>query len=166
MPHSHFISVLCKKNAETALFLNDFPDNSLMHVDRNYFIFAHIAGWKNQKLQNKSFSLWTQNPRKFLKKRRTTRSAGLLHVTYWENYSFLYFYKWHAKWHKKYINMWFNRLTTGRNYSGEQKVNFETPVPFSKWFRVKIYCNILVTYPFYIHISVMQNDINIYKYVV
>ena len=33
------------------------------------FFFAHIAGWKNQKSQNKSFSLWTQNPRKFEKKK-------------------------------------------------------------------------------------------------
>ena len=43
-----------KKNAETALFLNDFPDNYLMHV--GIFIFAHIAGWENQKSQNKSLS--------------------------------------------------------------------------------------------------------------
>ena len=40
--------------------------------------------------------------------------------------------------------MWFNRLTTGRKYSGGQKVNFETPVPFSKCLRAKIYCNINV----------------------
>ena len=40
--------------------------------------------------------------------------------------------------------MWFNRPTTGRNYSGEQKVNFESPVPFSKCLRAKIYCNMNV----------------------
>ena len=37
--------------------------------------------------------------------------------------------------------MWFNRPTTDRNYSGEQKVSFESPVPFSKCLRAKIYCN-------------------------
>ena len=35
--------------------------------------------------------------------------------------------------------MWFNRPTTGKNYSGEQQVNFESPVPFSKCLRAKIY---------------------------
>ena len=40
--------------------------------------------------------------------------------------------------------MWFNRPTTNRNYSGEQKVSFESPVPFSKCLRAKIYCNIYV----------------------
>ena len=46
---------------------------------------------------------------------------------------------------KIYISsMWFNRPTTGRNYSSEQKVNFESPVPFSKCLRDKIYCNMNV----------------------
>ena len=44
----------------------------------------------------------------------------------------------------KIINMWFNRPITGRNYSGEQKVNFESPVPFEKCLRAKIYSNINV----------------------
>ena len=44
----------------------------------------------------------------------------------------------------KYITLWFNRPTTGRNYSGEQKVSFESPVPFSKCLRAKIYCNMNV----------------------
>ena len=35
----------------------------------------------------------------------------------------------------------FNRPTTDRNYSGEQKVSFESPVLFSKCLRAKIYCN-------------------------
>ena len=35
MPHSRFINALCKKNAGTILFLNDFPDNSLMHLGGN-----------------------------------------------------------------------------------------------------------------------------------
>ena len=38
MPHSHFITALCQKknkNAGTILFLNDFPDNSLMHLVKN-----------------------------------------------------------------------------------------------------------------------------------
>ena len=39
----------------------------------------------------------------------------------------------------KYINMWFNRPATGRNYSYEQKVNFECPMRFSKCLRAKIY---------------------------
>ena len=34
--------------------------------------------------------------------------------------------------------------TTGRNYSGEHKVNFESPVPFSKCLRAKIYSNMNV----------------------
>ena len=34
--------------------------------------------------------------------------------------------------------------TIGRNYSGEQKVNFECSVPFSKCLRAKIYSNINV----------------------
>ena len=41
---------------------------------------------------------------------------------------------------RKYISMWFDRPTTNRIYSGEQKVNFESPVPFSKCLRAKIYC--------------------------
>ena len=40
--------------------------------------------------------------------------------------------------------MWFNRPTIGRNYSGEQTVNFESPVPFSKCLWAKIYSNINV----------------------
>ena len=40
--------------------------------------------------------------------------------------------------------MWFNRPTTDRNYSGEQKAIFESPVPFSKCLRAKIYCNMNV----------------------
>ena len=40
--------------------------------------------------------------------------------------------------------MWFNRPTSNRNYSGEQKVSFESPVPFSKCLRAKIYCNMNV----------------------
>ena len=40
--------------------------------------------------------------------------------------------------------MLFDRPTTGRNYSGEQKVNFESPVPFSKCLRAKIYSNMHV----------------------
>ena len=40
--------------------------------------------------------------------------------------------------------MWFNKPTTDRNYSGEQKVSFESPVPFSKCLRAKIYCNMNV----------------------
>ena len=40
--------------------------------------------------------------------------------------------------------MWFNRPTTDRNYSGEQKVGFESPAPFSKCIRAKIYCNMNV----------------------
>ena len=35
MPQSRFITALCKKNAGTILFLNDFPDNSVMHSGRN-----------------------------------------------------------------------------------------------------------------------------------
>ena len=45
---------------------------------------------------------------------------------------------------RKYITKWFNRPTTDRNYSGEQKVNFESPVPFSKCLRAKIYCSMNV----------------------
>ena len=40
--------------------------------------------------------------------------------------------------------MWLNRPTTDRNYSVEQKVRFESPVPFSKCLRAKIYCNMNV----------------------
>ena len=39
------------------------------------------------------------------------------------------------------MTIWFNRPTTDRNYSGEQKVSFESPVLFSKCLRAKIYCN-------------------------
>ena len=35
MPHSRFITALCKKNVGTILLLNDFPDNFLMHLGRN-----------------------------------------------------------------------------------------------------------------------------------
>ena len=37
-----------------------------------------------------------------------------------------------------------NRPTTGRNYSGEQKVKFESSVSFSKCLRAKIYSNMNV----------------------
>ena len=40
--------------------------------------------------------------------------------------------------------MWFKGPITGRNFSGEQKVNFESPVPFSKYVRAKIYSNMHV----------------------
>ena len=40
--------------------------------------------------------------------------------------------------------MWCNRPTTGRNYSGEQKVKFESPVPFSESLRTTIYSNMNV----------------------
>ena len=43
-----------------------------------------------------------------------------------------------------YITIWSNRLTTGRNYSGEQKVSFESPLLFSKCLRAKIYCSMNV----------------------
>ena len=39
----------------------------------------------------------------------------------------------------KIINMWFTS-----NYSGEHKVNFESPVPFSKCLRAKIYSSMNV----------------------
>ena len=42
--------------------------------------------------------------------------------------------------------MCLNRPTHGRNYSGEQKVNFESPVPFSKCLWAKIYSNMNVYY--------------------
>ena len=44
----------------------------------------------------------------------------------------------------KIINIGLNMPNTGGNYSGEQKVNFESPVPFSKCLRAKIYSNINV----------------------
>ena len=40
--------------------------------------------------------------------------------------------------------MWFNRPTNGRYYSGELKVDFESPVRFSKCLRAKIYSNMNV----------------------
>ena len=40
--------------------------------------------------------------------------------------------------------MSFIRPTTSKNYSGEQKVNFESPGTFSKCLRAKIYSNINV----------------------
>ena len=45
---------------------------------------------------------------------------------------------------RRYINIWFNQPTTGRNYSGEQKVNFESLVPFLKSLWAKIYSNMNV----------------------
>ena len=41
----------------------------------------------------------------------------------------------------QYINMRLSRPTLGRNYSGEQKVNFESLVHLSKCLRAKIYSN-------------------------
>ena len=68
-----------------------------------------------------------------------------MHVIYWEDYpSKIFFIYVTCKTTGKYITMWFNRPTTGRNYSGEQKVNFASPVPFPKCLRAKIYCNINV----------------------
>ena len=43
-----------------------------------------------------------------------------------------------------YICVWFKSRITGRNFSGEQKVKFESPVPFSKCFRAKMYGNMHV----------------------
>ena len=45
---------------------------------------------------------------------------------------------------RKYSNMWFNRPNAGREYSGEQKVNFEFPVLLMKCLRAKIYSNMSV----------------------
>ena len=58
-----------------------------------------------------------------------------------DNGRFILVYTYHIsdKTDIKYINMWFNRPITGRNYSGEQQVKFESPVPFSKCLRTKIY---------------------------
>ena len=36
--------------------------------------------------------------------------------------------------------MWSNTPTTGTNYSGEQKVDFDAPVPFSKCLRAQCIC--------------------------
>ena len=48
---------------------------------------------------------------------------------------------------RKYINMWFKRpTTTGRNYSGEQNVNFVCIVLFSKCLRAKICSNMNLYY--------------------
>ena len=44
----------------------------------------------------------------------------------------------------KIVIMWFSGSTTGRHYSGEQKVNFESPVPFSKCLQAKICSNMNV----------------------
>ena len=40
--------------------------------------------------------------------------------------------------------MWFDRPTTGRYYSGEQEVDFESHVPFSKCLRAKFDSNMNV----------------------
>ena len=45
---------------------------------------------------------------------------------------------------RKYIKMCLNRPTPDRNYLGEQKVNFKSPVPFSKCLRAKIFSNMNV----------------------
>ena len=68
-----------------------------------------------------------------------------MHVIYSEDYPSIFIFI-HVTCNKtsKYITMWFNRHTTDRNYSGEQKVNFESPVPFSKCLRAKSYSNMNV----------------------
>ena len=47
--HIHILFQFYVKNGGTALFLNDFPDNSLMHVGKNGFQFrAHCRLGKSE----------------------------------------------------------------------------------------------------------------------
>ena len=64
------------KNAGTILFLNDFPDNSLMHLGREMIVIsAHIASLENQKSRKYFFlSFWTKNRENFQIKRRNILS--------------------------------------------------------------------------------------------
>ena len=43
-------------------------------------IFAHIAGWENEKSLKVMFFILHAKPQKFEIKQRTTQLAGLLHV--------------------------------------------------------------------------------------
>ena len=68
MPHSRFITALCKKNAGTILFLNDFPDNSLMHLGRNDCNFRAYCKFGKSELAKINLFILDTKPRKILNK--------------------------------------------------------------------------------------------------
>ena len=68
MPHSRFITALCKKNAETILFLNDFPDNSLMHLGRNDCNFRAYCKFGKSEIAKINLFHFGPKRRKFLNK--------------------------------------------------------------------------------------------------
>ena len=68
MPHSRFITALCKKNAGTILFLND---NSLMHLGRNDCNFrAYCKFGKSEIAKINLFHFGPKTAKNLKKKRR------------------------------------------------------------------------------------------------
>ena len=66
MPHSRFLTALCKKIAGDILFLNDFRKNSLMHFGRNDCNFrAYCKFGKSEIAKIFIFSFWTKNRENF-----------------------------------------------------------------------------------------------------
>ena len=92
MPHSRFITALYKKIAGTILFLDDFPDNSLMHLGRNDCNFrAYCKFGKSEIAKIFFFSFWTKNRENFEIKRTDDILSWILHVIYWEDYPSIFF---------------------------------------------------------------------------
>ena len=68
--HIHVLLQLYVKNAETILFLNAFPDNSLMRLDRNDCNFRASCKFGKSKIVKFLFSFLTKNRENFEIKRR------------------------------------------------------------------------------------------------
>ena len=68
MPHSRFVTALCKKNAATILFLNDFPDNSLMHLGRNDCNFCAYCKFGKSEIAKINIFILDPKPRRILNK--------------------------------------------------------------------------------------------------
>ena len=70
--HIHVLLQLHVKNAGTILFLNNFPDNSLMHLGRNDYNFRAYCKFGKSVIakiaKKKSFFIFDPKPRNILNK--------------------------------------------------------------------------------------------------
>ena len=68
--HIHVLLQLYVKNAGTILFLNDFPDNSLMHPGRNDCNFRAYCKFGKSEIARINLFILDPKPRKILNKEK------------------------------------------------------------------------------------------------
>ena len=77
--------------ADTVLFPNDFPVNTLTHLCTKDFKFcAYCRLGKSEIAKINVFSFWTQKSENSIKSKETTKLAGLLHARLWEVFHRIY----------------------------------------------------------------------------